>query len=53
MMRLILGLCAAVLLGEPAFAQTYPARPIRLIVGYSAGGVKDLIARIVGAKLQE
>ena len=53
MMRLILGLCAAVLLGEPAFAQTYPARPIRLIVGYSAGGGNDLIARIVAAKLQD
>jgi tripartite-type tricarboxylate transporter receptor subunit TctC len=53
MMRLILGLCAAVLLGEPAFAQSYPARPIRLIVGYSPGGGNDLIARIVAAKLQE
>jgi tripartite-type tricarboxylate transporter receptor subunit TctC len=53
MMRLILGLCAAVLLGGPALAETYPARPIRLIVGYSPGGGNDLIARIVAAKLQE
>ena len=53
MVRLILGLCALVLLSEPALAETYPARPIRLIVGYSPGGGNDLIARIVAAKLQE
>jgi tripartite-type tricarboxylate transporter receptor subunit TctC len=53
MRRLILGLCAALLLGGPAVAQTYPSKPIRLVVGYSAGGGNDLIARIVAAKLQE
>jgi tripartite-type tricarboxylate transporter receptor subunit TctC len=53
MRRLILGLCALVLLIGPACAETYPARPIRLIVGYSPGGGNDLIARIVAAKLQE
>src|SRR3979409_990913 len=53
MRRLILGLCALVLLIVPAGAETYPARPIRLIVGYSPGGGNDLIARIVAAKLQE
>jgi tripartite-type tricarboxylate transporter receptor subunit TctC len=53
MRRLILGTCAALLLAAPAFAQTYPSKPIRLVVGYSAGGGNDLIARIVAAKLQE
>ena len=53
MRRLILGLCAALLLGGPAIAQTYPNKPIRLVVGYSAGGGNDLIARIVAARLQD
>lgn len=53
MRRAILGLGAALLLEAPAIAQTYPNKPIRLVVGYSAGGGNDLIARIVAAKLQE
>lgn len=53
MMRLILTFCAGLLLGGPAFAQAYPSKPIRIVVGYSAGGGNDLIGRIVAAKLQE
>ncbi|MGE3651445.1 MAG: hypothetical protein AB7G10_24155 [Reyranellaceae bacterium] len=41
--RLILGLCTALLPGSPAIAQTDPSKPIRLVVGYSAGGGNDLI----------
>lgn len=36
-----------------AQADTYPARPIRLIVPFSPGGTSDLAARFVGAKLTE
>ena len=36
-----------------ARAQTYPARPVRIIVGYAAGGGTDISARVVGQWLSE
>jgi len=50
--RLVLGI-PTLLLAAPAIAQSWPSKPIRLVVGYSAGGGNDLIARIVAARLQE
>jgi tripartite-type tricarboxylate transporter receptor subunit TctC len=50
-----LGLIAAglVLLTQPAVSQTYPTKPIHMLVPYAPGGVTDIAARIVGAKLTE
>lgn len=35
-----------------ALAQTYPAREVRLVVPYSAGGSSDVVARVIGGELQ-
>jgi tripartite-type tricarboxylate transporter receptor subunit TctC len=36
-----------------ARAQTYPTRPVRIIVGFPAGGVGDILARLMGQWLSE
>lgn len=43
---------AAALLPRGAFAQTYPDRPIRVVVPFAAGGNADLVGRLVGDVLQ-
>ena len=52
-MRFALVLVLAVLLPSFAAAQPYPSKPVRIIVNFPAGGVADLYARIVAAKVQE
>lgn len=48
-----IGLALACLLAQLAQAQSYPTRPIRLIVPLAAGGGMDTVARGVGLKLTE
>ena len=45
---IVLAVCA-----EAAHAQTWPSRPSRIIVGFSAGGPSDIVARIVAQQLTE
>ena len=44
--------CAG-LLAAGAAAQTYPAKPVRMIVGFPPGGGTDVVARVIAAKLSE
>lgn len=44
---------AAVIVASTAIADTYPNKPIRLIVPFSPGGTSDLLGRVVGARLGE
>ena len=48
-------LAFAVLAGHvaPAAAEDYPARPLRIVVPYPAGGTSDILARSIGQKLGE
>lgn len=55
MLRLILS-CLAICLAcssESAGAQPYPTRPIKVVVGFPAGGPPDILARILSAAISE
>ncbi len=45
--------CAMMCALTDAYADDYPARPVRLIVSYPAGGVADVTARVIGRGLSE
>ncbi|MFK4488260.1 Bug family tripartite tricarboxylate transporter substrate binding protein [Bradyrhizobium sp. USDA 336] len=50
LLAVIAGLCASALATE-ALAQKYPSRPVKIMVGFSAGGPVDVVARIIGDRL--
>ncbi|MGE3989597.1 Bug family tripartite tricarboxylate transporter substrate binding protein [Pseudorhodoplanes sp.] len=56
MLKVVVRIAALALCGAAAasavHAQTYPSKPIRMLVGFPAGGPSDVPARIIGAQLQ-
>ena len=52
MRRMVLALLAALAISGPAFAQNFPARPITIIVPFSAGGPSDAMARILAERMK-
>ena len=49
----LLSITMTLMAAAPVVAQTYPAKSVRVIVPYPPGGGNDIIARMVGAKMQE
>ena len=50
LLAFIIGLCASALATD-AIAQKYPVRPVKVMVGFSAGGPVDVVARIIGDRV--
>ncbi len=51
LLRALAILALTIIGAASAFAEPYPAKPIKLIVSTSAGGVTDLLARLLGAHI--
>src|SRR6202047_5471804 len=53
LVTLIMGAAALPAFSRIARAETYPSRPVRIIVGFPPGGAADVTARVIGEWLSE
>ena len=55
MLKTLLGalVAGAVGLAAPAFAQTYPSRPITMVIPFAAGGPTDVLGRVMGERMSQ
>jgi tripartite-type tricarboxylate transporter receptor subunit TctC len=52
-LHLTAGAAALPVVSRIARAQSYPSRPVRILVGFPAGGTSDIVARVIGQRLSE
>lgn len=52
-LRLAAGASAVPAISGFAWGQSYPSRPVRIIVGFAAGGPNDILARLIGQWLSQ
>jgi tripartite-type tricarboxylate transporter receptor subunit TctC len=52
-LHLAAGAAALPVVSRIAWAQAYPSRPVRIVVGFAAGGGVDIVGRLMGQWLSE
>lgn len=52
-LRLVLGAALLTIPAGSALAQSYPAKTIKIVVPFAPGGISDVLARVIGQKLNE